>query len=83
MVESRSYTSPEWSLQEALFGKRNRKYDMASVDEAILGYSGPDNPPYTVPDFLPAEFELRDVIFTLPWFIIKACCFTPKNKFDA
>lgn len=63
MVESRSDTSPEWSLQEALFGKRNRKYDMASVDEAILGYSRPDNPPYTVPDLLPAEFELRDVIY--------------------
>jgi hypothetical protein len=24
--------------------------------------------------------ELRDVIFTLPWFIIKACCFTPEKN---
>jgi hypothetical protein len=50
MVESRSDTSPEWSLQEALCGKQNRKYDMASVDEDFLGYSRPDKPPYTVPD---------------------------------
>ena len=50
MVESRSDTSPEWSLQEALSGKRNREYDMASVDEDFLGYSRPENPPYKVPD---------------------------------
>jgi hypothetical protein len=46
MVESRSDTSPEWSIQKALCGKRNRKYDMASVDEDFLGYSRPENPPY-------------------------------------
>ena len=63
MVESRSDTSPEWSLQEPLCGKRNRKYDRALVDEDFLGYSGPANPPYTVPDCLPAECKLRDDIF--------------------
>jgi hypothetical protein len=38
MVESRSDTLPEWSLQGALCGKRNREYDMASVDGDFFGY---------------------------------------------
>jgi hypothetical protein len=40
MVESRSDTLPEWSLQGALCGKRNREYDMASVDGDFLDTLG-------------------------------------------
>jgi len=33
-----------------------------------------------VPEQIPAECELRDVISTFPWFLIKACCFHSRKK---